>query len=92
MRVYEANRGSEVVLGRCTGGLYCFRELIGVEALTVQEGKECLFAQGAYTGNLQTHNLAVVKFVADTGSRPRHCQTNWTGLVEPTIKRPQAAN
>ena len=21
-----------------------------------------------------------------------HCQTNWTGLVEPTIKHPQAAN
>ena len=22
----------------------------------------------------------------------RHCQTNWTGLVGPTIKRPQAAS
>ena len=22
----------------------------------------------------------------------RHCQTNWTGLIEPTIKRSQAAN
>ena len=30
-------------------------------------------------------------FRAELTSR-RHCQTNWTGRVEPTIKRSQAAN
>ena len=39
------------------------------------------------------HNKARDSVAATLVLAPgRHCQTNWTGLVGPTIKRPQVAN